>query len=132
MSTASERAGRRAVLGRQALDGTGALRRALTDPARPQAARTALVGQLFGGKISAQALEILTAAVSGRWVSGRDLGDALDQLSVEAEVAYADAGARWTRSRTSCSGWSGWSRSSAALSDEAERPRLPVDRTGRS
>jgi F-type H+-transporting ATPase subunit delta len=72
------------------LDGNGALRRALTDPARPQAARTELVRQLFGGKISAQALEILTAAVSGRWVSGRDLGDALDQLSVEAEVAYAD------------------------------------------
>jgi F-type H+-transporting ATPase subunit delta len=72
------------------LDGNGALRRALTDPARPQGARTALVEQLFGGKISAQAVEILTAAVSGRWVSGRDLGHALDQLSVEADVAYAD------------------------------------------
>jgi len=72
------------------LDGTGALRRALTDPARPQDARVALVGQLFGGKISTQAQEILTAAVAGRWVSSRDLGDALDQLSVEAEVANAD------------------------------------------
>jgi F-type H+-transporting ATPase subunit delta len=72
------------------LDGTGALRRALTDPARPGAAKAALVRQLLGSQISAQALEILTAAVTGRWVSGRDLGDALDQLSVEAEVAYAD------------------------------------------
>ncbi|MEU4195663.1 F0F1 ATP synthase subunit delta [Kribbella sp. NPDC026611] len=72
------------------VDGSGALRRALTDPARPSAAKTGLVQQLFGGKVSAQALEILTVAVSGRWVSGRDLGDALDQLSVEAEVAYAD------------------------------------------
>ncbi|TDU82248.1 ATP synthase F1 subcomplex delta subunit [Kribbella voronezhensis] len=73
------------------LDSNGSLRRALTDPARPAAARTGLVGQLFGGKISAPALEILTAAVDGRWVSARDLADALDQLSVEAEVAYADS-----------------------------------------
>jgi F-type H+-transporting ATPase subunit delta len=72
------------------LDGNGALRRALTDPARPTATRTGLVQQLFSGKVSAQALEILTAAVSGRWVSSRDLGNALDQLSVEADVAYAD------------------------------------------
>jgi F-type H+-transporting ATPase subunit delta len=73
------------------LDGSGALRRALTDPARPKEAKTGLAQQLFGGKISPQALEILSVAVSGRWVSGRDLGDALDQLSVEAEVAYADS-----------------------------------------
>ncbi|WP_371403953.1 F0F1 ATP synthase subunit delta [Kribbella sp. NBC_00662] len=73
------------------LDGSGALRRALTDPARPKDAKIGLAQQLFGGKISAQALEILSVAVSGRWVSGRDLGDALDQLSVEAEVAYADS-----------------------------------------
>jgi F-type H+-transporting ATPase subunit delta len=73
------------------LDGNGALRRAMTDPARPQAARTGLVQQLFGGKISTQAQEILSTAVAGRWVSGRDLGDALEQLSVEADVAYADS-----------------------------------------
>src|SRR5439155_27199602 len=73
------------------LDGNGALRRALTDPARSADGKVALARQLLGGKISAQALEILSAAVSGRWVSGRDLGDALDQLSVEAEVAYADS-----------------------------------------
>jgi F-type H+-transporting ATPase subunit delta len=74
------------------LDGNGALRRALTDPGRSTAGRTGLVRQLFSGKISTQAQEILTAAVSGRWVSSRDLGNALDQLSVEAEVAYADNG----------------------------------------
>jgi F-type H+-transporting ATPase subunit delta len=72
------------------LDTNGSLRRALTDPARGTESRTGLVRQLFGGKISDQALEILTAAAVGRWVSGRDLGDALDDLSVKAEVAYAD------------------------------------------
>jgi F-type H+-transporting ATPase subunit delta len=73
------------------LDGNGALRRALTDPARPGDAKVALAEQLLGGKISAPAQDILAVAVAGRWVSGRDLGDALDQLSVEAEVAYADS-----------------------------------------
>jgi F-type H+-transporting ATPase subunit delta len=73
------------------LDRSGALRRALTDPARPRDARVALVQQLFGGKISSQAQEVLTAAVAGRWVSSRDLADALDQLSIEAEIAYADS-----------------------------------------
>lgn len=72
------------------LDGNGSLRRALTDPARSTASRTGLVEQLFSGKISDQAQAIVTAAVTGRWVSSRDLGNALDQLSVEAEVAYAD------------------------------------------
>jgi F-type H+-transporting ATPase subunit delta len=72
------------------LDNNGALRRALTDPARSTEGRTGLIDQLFSGKISAQAQEILTAAGAGRWVSGRDLGNALDQLSVEADVAYAD------------------------------------------
>lgn len=72
------------------LDSNGALRRALTDPARSTAGRTGLVGQLFSGKISAQAQEILTAAVAGRWVSSRDLGNALDQLGVEADIAAAD------------------------------------------
>ncbi|ADB34065.1 ATP synthase F1, delta subunit [Kribbella flavida DSM 17836] len=72
------------------LDTNGALRRALTDPARSADSRTGLVRQLFDGKVSAQTLEILTAAVAGRWVSSRDLGHALDQLSVQAEVAYAD------------------------------------------
>lgn len=72
------------------LDGNGSLRRALTDPARPVGSRTGLVEQLFSGKISAPAQAILTAAVSGRWVSSRDLGNALDELSVEADVAYAD------------------------------------------
>jgi F-type H+-transporting ATPase subunit delta len=72
------------------LDTNGALRRALTDPARSAEGRTGLVRQLFDGKVSAQTLEILTAAVVGRWVSSRDLANALDDLSVQAEVAYAD------------------------------------------
>ncbi|TDD26877.1 F0F1 ATP synthase subunit delta [Kribbella turkmenica] len=89
--TASDDLGTELFSVAKVLDGNGSLRRALTDPARPAGAKTGLVQQLFGGKISAQALEVLNAAVSGRWVSGRDLGNALDQLSVEAEMAAADS-----------------------------------------
>jgi F-type H+-transporting ATPase subunit delta len=72
------------------LDSNGTLRRTLTDPARPTASRVGLAEQLFRGKISDQALAILTAAVGGRWSGSRDLGDALAELSVTAEIAYAD------------------------------------------
>jgi F-type H+-transporting ATPase subunit delta len=72
------------------LDSNGTLRRTLTDPARPTASRVGLAEQLFRGKISDQALVILTAAVGGRWSGSRDLGNALDELSVTADIAYAD------------------------------------------
>ncbi|HEU4945939.1 MAG TPA: F0F1 ATP synthase subunit delta [Kribbella sp.] len=72
------------------LDDNGALRRALTDPARSARGRVELARQLFSGKISEPALAVVTAAVNGRWSASRDLGDALDQLSVEADVAYVD------------------------------------------
>ena len=108
------------------LDGNGALRRALTDPARPQARRAPPWSeQLFGGKISAQALEILTAAVAGRWVSGRDLGDALDQFSVEAEVAYADDAAQAGRGRGRAVPAGAGRRGRAGAEREAERPQHP-------
>jgi F-type H+-transporting ATPase subunit delta len=109
------------------LDGNGALRRALTDPARPTDSKTGLVRQLFGGKISASALEILTAAVSGRWVSGRDLGDALDQLSVEAEVAYADSRRKLDEVEDELFRLDRVVTAERALADKLGDRRIPVD-----
>ena len=74
----------------QLLDSNGTLRRALTDPARSGEAKAGMVEQLLRGKVSDGTLPVLGAAVSGRWSSSRDLPDALDDLSVEADVAYAD------------------------------------------
>ena len=73
------------------LDSNGSLRRALTDPARPNAARSDLADRLLRGKVSDQTLAIVRAAAEARWSSSRDLGDALEKLSVDADVAYADA-----------------------------------------
>jgi len=76
------------------LDSNGSLRRALTDPARPKQVRSGLARQLLGGKVSDGALAVVTAAVSGRWSASRDLAHALDQLAVDADVAYVDGEGR--------------------------------------
>ena len=72
----------------------GALRRFVTDASTPAEARTGLVGEVFGGKVGAGALRVLTAAVGRRWTTPRDLADALEHLSVVAAVTSTgkDAG----------------------------------------
>jgi F-type H+-transporting ATPase subunit delta len=72
------------------LDTNGTLRRAMTDPARSGETKAEMAGQLLRDKVSDNTLQVLQAAVSGRWSGSRDLPDALDDLSVEADVAYAD------------------------------------------
>ena len=74
-----------------ALDSSASLRRALVDPSRDATAKRGLVEGLFGSKISAGAIGVLNALVSGRWADDRDLADATESLAVEAVVTTADA-----------------------------------------
>lgn len=67
-----------------------ALRRLLTDPSRPGETRASLVTQLLGGKIGENAVELVSGLVRNRWSQPRDLADAIDELSVEAELALAE------------------------------------------
>ena len=60
------------------VDSSAGLRRALTDPSRSGEEKSALVKQLFGGKVSADAAEIMSGLASSRWAAARDIGDALD------------------------------------------------------
>lgn len=73
------------------LDREPALRRVLTDPSTEAQAKAGLAKQVFGQQISADALTVVQAAVSGRWASGRDLTDGLETAGVTALVAAADA-----------------------------------------
>ncbi|KQX75161.1 hypothetical protein ASD10_08190 [Aeromicrobium sp. Root472D3] len=73
------------------LDREPALRRVLTDPSTEAQAKAGLAEQVFGGKVSADALTVLRVAVSGRWASGRDLTDGLETAGVTALVASADS-----------------------------------------
>lgn len=74
----------------EAVDGTAKLRRALSDPSRDAWPKRELARKLFGGKVSAPAMTILEAAVSGRWVSDRDLIDALERLGIDSVLAGAE------------------------------------------
>ena len=76
------------------VDSNATLRRALADPSRESEAKRGLVQRLFGGKISADAMTIVTAVAGERWSSERDLSDALERLGVEAVTASAENNGR--------------------------------------
>ncbi|TQS44147.1 F0F1 ATP synthase subunit delta [Cryptosporangium phraense] len=65
------------------------LRRALADSSKPTENRTGLLEALVGSRIGAGALDVLKTAVSARWNSAHDLVDAVELLSVDAELADA-------------------------------------------
>jgi F-type H+-transporting ATPase subunit delta len=62
------------------------VRRMVTDVSTEPRAKSGLVRQLFGGKISAKALDLVADAVERRWTRTRDLADALEHLGVVAVV----------------------------------------------
>lgn len=72
------------------IDSNATLRRALADPSRESEAKRGLVQRLFGGKITNDAMAVLTAVVGERWSSERDLSDGIERLAVEAATASAE------------------------------------------
>lgn len=76
------------------LDKSASLRRALTDPSRDGADRAGLARQVFGGKVSDQAVAVVAAAADLRWSDDHDLPDALEQLGVRAVMSSAAYGQR--------------------------------------
>lgn len=77
-----------AILG--LLDSNAGLRRALTDPTREGADKTALATKLIAGKVSAEAQNVFLELVAARWGSARDLGDALEVLAATSAIAVAE------------------------------------------
>ena len=67
------------------------LRRAITDPARNDADKSALFKEIFGNKISANALELATLVAVNRWSKPSDVLVALEQIAIEAEAGAANA-----------------------------------------
>lgn len=65
------------------------LRRVATDASTDAAAKSKLLRQIFEGKISAPALDLVADAVERRWTRTRDLADALEHLGVVAVVDSA-------------------------------------------
>jgi F-type H+-transporting ATPase subunit delta len=73
------------------LDHEHALRRALSDPAKPAGEKAAVAEALLRGKIAPATLELVTAAVSARWASPGDLTDAIEELAVLTVVEIAQS-----------------------------------------
>lgn len=73
------------------LDHNGTLRRAVTDSSRDAAARQGIVNSVFDGKISSQAMAVLTNAVAQRWSEDSDLSDALERAAVLTVIASAQS-----------------------------------------
>lgn len=73
-----------------ALDGSGSLRRALTDPARPAGDKAALVGSLFTG-FDQRVQDVLVGFVHARWSSEDDLAEAINAAGTRAIFAYSQS-----------------------------------------
>ncbi len=84
------------------VDSSAGLRRALTDPSRSGDEKSALIRQLFSGKVSADAVEIASGLAGSRWASARDIGDALETLAASVVIAVAE-----NKSAVSASGITG-------------------------
>jgi F-type H+-transporting ATPase subunit delta len=68
-----------------------ALRRALTDASVEAEAKAGLARAVFGSSLAEPALGLVEDAVGRRWIGGRDLPDALEQIAVAATVRSAGA-----------------------------------------
>ena len=67
-----------------------ALRRAITDPSRDIASKTALIKELFGLKIGKEASDLISGIAALRWSAGKDVIYVLEQLAIEAEASAAN------------------------------------------
>lgn len=67
------------------------LRSVLADSGQPHAVREALVRQVFGGKVSDLALDMVVLVTAQRWAEDLDLVLALEQLADQAAFAVADS-----------------------------------------
>lgn len=71
-----------------ALDASGSLRRALTDPARSSEAKAELVRQLFGA-FDPRVVDALSRFAGARWSDEADLAEAIDDAGERAIFAYS-------------------------------------------
>ncbi len=71
-----------------------AFRRWATDVSIPSKAKAGLIAEVFGDKIGADAVSLVSQAVGSRWSSPRDLADALEIVGVTAvaKSAGSDSG----------------------------------------
>jgi F-type H+-transporting ATPase subunit delta len=110
-----------------ALDDAHSLRRALTEPVVPAEAKRRLLHSLFDSRLGAEALRVAEAGVGVRWSSTHDLSDAMEQASVAAHVARADAEGRLDALEDDLFRFSRIIEANAALREVLSDPFAPVE-----
>jgi F-type H+-transporting ATPase subunit delta len=75
-----------------ALEGSATLRRAVTDPGTPEAARRALVHGLLDGKVDKAVANLVAESATLRWAGGRTFAAALERQAVRGQLIVADRG----------------------------------------
>jgi F-type H+-transporting ATPase subunit delta len=72
------------------LDQQPPLRRAMSEPAVPSAAKESLVRGVLHGQVSEAAEQVVATAVAQRWSHSQDLGNALENAGVSAHLIDAE------------------------------------------
>jgi F-type H+-transporting ATPase subunit delta len=72
------------------LDGSAAIRRALSDPSASAEPKSGLVHRLFDGKVGNGTVDLVALLAQQRWGAASDLTDALEELAVESVLAAAE------------------------------------------
>ncbi|MCW3818739.1 F0F1 ATP synthase subunit delta [Micromonospora sp. DR5-3] len=104
------------------------LRRALSDPARPGEDRTGLLTGILSGKVGADALDLLTALVGGRWSAPSELLDGTERLGVEALLAGAEKAGELGEVEDELFRFGQVVSASAELSNALSDPMAPAER----
>lgn len=73
-----------------ALEGSGSLRRALSDPSRSGDDKAGLVQQLLAGKVDDRVTQVVQAVARARWSAEHDVVDAIEELAAESVLAAAE------------------------------------------
>jgi F-type H+-transporting ATPase subunit delta len=72
------------------LDAEPSLRRTVTDPGVAGAARSALIRQVLGDRVSPATSQVVATGAGQRWPSSRDLADSLEYAGAVAHIAQAE------------------------------------------
>ena len=107
-----------------------AVRRALTDPSRDGKAKAAFISELFGKKVGAVALGLVTELSSLRWSSAKDLVLVVEQLAIEAEASAANIAGELDRVEdeifTAATAFAGSSELRKALTSDATNAKATL------
>lgn len=76
------------------LDGSVALRRALTEPSRDGADKAGLVQDVLRGEVEPEVVDLVSGLVRERWSAPVDLADAVELLATDSVLAAAGASGR--------------------------------------